>query len=70
MNEFFKVFEILKAKNPNIGICLSKEPDKAFYRLRVVANGKEIFDVMGSDLTLLFRNGYGKLQVHRKELVG
>lgn len=69
MNEFLKVFEILRNKNPYIGMGLFKEPGKNFYVLKVCRDDKEIFNVMGSDLMLLFQNAYGKLQVHRKELV-
>ena len=69
MNEFFKVIELLKRKNPTVGVCLDQEPDKMHWTLKVVSSGKEIFQVIGSDIDLLFQTAYGKLQTHRKELV-
>ena len=69
MNAFFRALEQLKRKNPTIGCCLDEAPDKNHWNLKIVANGAEVFTVIGSDIDLLFQNAYGKLQVHRKELV-
>lgn len=68
MNEFFRVLDILKKKNPTIGCCVFIEPDKNHWSLKVISKGEEVFTVIGSDIDLLFQNAYGKLQTHRKEL--
>ena len=69
MNAFFKTLDLLKKKNPTIGCCLDEEPDKSHWHLKIVANGKEVFTVIGTDIDIVFQNAYGKLQTHRKELV-
>lgn len=68
MNEFLMAAARLKEKNPDLVINIKSDAGRKFWVISIARDGKEIFNVMGSDMTLLFNNALSKLQVHRKEL--
>lgn len=68
MNEFLMAAARLKEKSPDLVIDIKSDAGHKFWVISIARNGKEIFNVMGSDMTLLFNNALSKLQVHRKEL--
>lgn len=69
MNEFFNIIGQLKERNPNIEVVLRNESGHKFWRILIFNSGTEVFQCMGDNIEMLFRNAYSKLQVHRKELL-
>ena len=69
MNEFFRLFDSFKGRNPLLAVQLISAPNKATYTLEVRNAGDVVFTTAGTDLELMFALGKSKLMLHKKELV-
>lgn len=69
MNKFFALINKLKVSNPLINVKFENIPGYNVYKISVANDKTEVFNVVGADVDLLFQNAYGKLTLHRKELI-
>lgn len=69
MNEFFRLFDSFKGRNPLLAVQLISAPNKSTYTLEVRNAGDVVFTTTGTDLELMFALGKSKLMLHKKELV-
>ncbi|MBP5594233.1 MAG: hypothetical protein J6Y02_02535 [Pseudobutyrivibrio sp.] len=69
MNEFFRLFDSFKGRNPLLAVQLISAPNKSTYTLEVRNAGDVVFTTAGTDLELMFALGKSKLMLHKKELV-
>ncbi len=69
MNEFFRLFNSFKGRNPLLAVQLISAPNKSTYTLEVRNAGDVVFTTTGTDLELMFALGKSKLMLHKKELV-
>lgn len=69
MNEFFRLFDSFKGRNPLLQVQLISAPNKSTYTLEVRNAGNLIFTTSGTDMELMFALGKSKLIMHKKELV-
>ena len=69
MNKFFALINKLKVSNPLINVKFENIPGYNVYKISVANDKTEVFNVVGADVDLLFQNAYGKLTLHRKEII-
>lgn len=69
MSEFFRWYNMFKARNPLLSFELKSLPNKKNYSIEVSNAGTLIFNTFGEDLELMFALAKSSLLMHKKELI-